>query len=93
VSTPLIRAGYALLVSFLACVVIALASVAYANHVQRQAERRAELVRIESDRRWCSLLGELDSAYSVPPGPSTELGRRVAQEIHRLRVEFGCPAR
>jgi hypothetical protein len=49
--------------------------------------------RVESDRRWCSLLGELDAAYSAPPGPATELGRRVAEEIHRLRVGFGCSAR
>jgi hypothetical protein len=49
--------------------------------------------RAESDRRWCALLGELDAAYSAPPGPSTELGRRVAEEIHRLRVGFGCSAR
>lgn len=49
--------------------------------------------RAESDRRWCALLGELDAAYSAPPGPSTELGRRVAREIHALRTGFGCPAR
>lgn len=47
----------------------------------------------ESDRRWCALLTDLDQAYSAPPGPSTELGVRVAGEIHRLREGFGCPAR
>jgi hypothetical protein len=52
----------------------------------------AQSQRAESDRRWCALLVELDQAYSAPPGPSTELGRKVAAEIHRLRVEFGCPA-
>lgn len=48
--------------------------------------------RAEQDRRWCALLTTLDEAYGTPPGPSTELGRRVAEEIHRLRVRFGCPA-
>lgn len=49
--------------------------------------------RAESDRRWCALLGDLDAAYAGPPKPSTVTGRKVAEEIHRLRVGFGCPAR
>lgn len=53
----------------------------------------AQYQRAESDRRWCALLGDLDQAYSTPPGPTTDLGRRVATEIHRLRDGFGCPAR
>lgn len=92
-STPLIRAWYAIAVAFGACVVIALAGVVYTNHVQGQAQRRAEMERAESDRRWCALLSELDSAYSAPPGPTTETGRNVAVEVHQLRVGFGCPAR
>jgi hypothetical protein len=91
VSRPLIRAWYAIAVSFVACLVIALAGVAYTNHVQSQAQRRAEAERAESDRRWCSLLSELDHAYSSPPGPTTDTGRKVAVEVHQLRVGFGCP--
>lgn len=91
-TTPAIRVGYAVVVAFIACVLIAFASVGYASHVQRQAEHRAELARIESDRRWCALLTTLDEAYGTPPGPSTDLGRKVAAEIHRLREGFGCPA-
>ena len=49
--------------------------------------------RAREDRRWCSLLGDLDAAYAGPPKPTTELGRKVADEIHRLRVGFGCPER
>jgi hypothetical protein len=45
----------------------------------------------EDDRRWCVLLTDLDTAYKTPPGPSTDLSRAVAAEIHRLRVGFGCP--
>lgn len=91
-STPLIRAWYAIAVSFIACLVIALAGVFYTNHVQAQAQRRADAERADSDRRWCALLVELDHAYNQPPGPSSEVGRKVASEIHQLRVGFGCPA-
>jgi hypothetical protein len=91
-STPLIRAWYAIAVSFIACLVIALAGVFYTNHVQAQAQRRADAERADSDRRWCALLVELDHAYNQPPGPASDVGRKVASEIHQLRIGFGCPA-
>jgi hypothetical protein len=93
VSRPLIRAWYAIAVSFIACVVIAGAGLFYTYYVQKQADRRSTVERVESDRRWCALLTDLDSAYNTSPGPSTEIGRKVAAEIHQLRVAFGCPAR
>lgn len=92
-STPYVRAWYAIALAFVACVAVAFAAVLYTSHVQKQAERRSELARAESDRRWCSLLTELDDAYAGPPAPATELGRKVATEIHRLRTGFGCPQR
>lgn len=91
-STPLIRAWYAIAVSFGACVIIAVSGVAYTNHVQQQADKRSTAERAESDRRWCALLTELDNAYKGPPAPTTKLGRKVAAEVHQLRVSFGCPA-
>jgi hypothetical protein len=90
VSRPLIRAWYAIAVSFVACLAIALAGVAYTNYVQKQAERRAEAVRIESDRRWCALLVDISRGQRESP-PKTESGQRFAEEIDRLRREFGCP--
>jgi hypothetical protein len=93
VSTPLIRAWYAIAVSFVACAVIALAGVVYTNYVQSQARHRTEAERAESDRRWCALLTELDNAYATSPGPTTEVGKKVAAEIHQLRVGLGCPER
>lgn len=92
-STPLIRAWYAIAVAFIAVVAVSVAGVLYTNVVQRQAEQRAEVARQDSDRRWCALLSDLDAAYQTSPGPSTELGKKVAAEIHRLRVGFGCPER
>lgn len=94
-SRPLVRFWYAVMVAFIACAAFGFASILYTSHVQKQAERRAEQVRIESDRRWCKLLGDLDGAYNDPP-PQSETGRSVAAEIHRLHTEpqpygFGCP--
>ena len=91
-SRPLIRAWYAIAVSFVACLAIALAGVFYTDHVQQQADKRSTAERVDSDRRWCALLVDLDNAYRTSPGPTTEIGRKVAAEIHRLRVGFGCPA-
>ncbi|HEX2551619.1 MAG TPA: hypothetical protein VHK64_08500 [Nocardioidaceae bacterium] len=89
-TTPAVRFGYAVVVAFFACLAIALSGVAYTNHVQKQADRRSTAERADSDRRWCALLSDLDEAYNTPPGPTTELGRKVASEIHRLRVGFRC---
>jgi hypothetical protein len=88
----MIRAWYAIMVSFIACVVIAGSGLVYTNYVQKQADRRSTAERVDSDRRWCALLTDLDEAYSSSPTPTTEVGRKVAAEIHRLRVAFGCPA-
>lgn len=80
-TTPYVRFWYAIMVAFVACLIAAGASVLYADHIQRQ-----------DDRRWCALLTDLDAAYSTPPGPTTDVGRKVAAEIHQLRVGFGCPS-
>lgn len=94
-STRTVRLWYALLVSFIACVATAIGSVYYTSRVRQQSEKRSEMARIESDRRWCKLLGDLDGAYNQPP-PKTDTGKSVAAEIHRLHSEpqprgFGCP--
>lgn len=89
-TTPAVRLSYAIVVSFFAVLAIALAGVVYTNYVQKQAEHRAELVRIESDRRWCALLVDISRGQRQSP-PKTESGQRFAEEIDRLRREFGCP--
>lgn len=91
-STPLIRAWYAIAVSFFACLVVAVGSVGYASHVQKQAEQRAELARQKSDRRWCDLLVSVGDAQQDTP-PATASGRRFAEEIAELRRSFGCTVR
>jgi hypothetical protein len=89
VTTPYVRFWYAIAVAFIAVVGIAGAGVGYTNYVQKQAEQRAELVRIESDRRWCSLLVDIGNSQRAVP-PKTESGIRFAAEIDKLRHEFGC---
>lgn len=86
--TPYVPFWYAIAVAFIAVVVLAGAGLIYTSYVQRQAERRAELVRIESDRRWCGLFAVID-----PPAvqPTNDAERAIAAEIHRMRVRFGCP--
>lgn len=81
-TTPAVRLWYALLVSFIACVAVAVASVVITVQLNDQQQRR-------SDQRWCALLSNLDDTYRQTP-PMTEAGRRQAAEIHRLRVAFGC---
>jgi hypothetical protein len=78
-TTPAIRFGYAVVVAFIACVSIAGSSVAYANYVQR-----------ESDRKWCKLVTTLDDAYRGQP-PTTAAGKNVAESIAQLRRDLGCP--
>lgn len=90
-TAPRGRVAYAVIVAVVAFLAIAFAGVAYTNHVQSQAEHRAQAERAESDRRWCALLTELDNAYKGPPAPTTEVGRKVAAEVHQLRESFRCP--
>lgn len=87
---------YLLVAILLSSLTTGLIAIQVAQRGSAEAERRAELVRVESDRRWCQLLGDLDAAYNDPP-PATATGRSVAAEVHRLRTEpqpagFGCPA-
>jgi hypothetical protein len=86
---------YLLIAVLLSSSATGLVAIQAAKRAQAESERRAEQVRIESDRRWCKLLGDLDGAYNDPP-PKTQTGISVAAEIHRLRTEpqpagFGCP--
>jgi len=73
-----VRLWYALLISFIACIAVAVASVAYSAYVQRQ-----------DDQRWCALLVQLTDAQRAAP-PATASGREFAAELENLRREFHC---
>lgn len=82
----------AILAALLVVVVVVVVNVVYVGHVQDQAERRDVVIRHESDRRWCDLLGLYVTSYRDNP-PATELGREVAIKIEALWREFGCASK
>lgn len=60
-------------------------NVGYTTWVDHKRDRSER----ESDRRWCELLVELDTAYEHAP-PSSTTGHSIAQRIHELRVGLNC---
>lgn len=71
---------YAVIVSYLGIMIVVGVSIGYTNYV-----------RDESNQQWCDLMTTLDRAYSSPDAaPTTELGKRVAAAIARLRDTFEC---
>ena len=54
------------------------------------ANWKAERTARDNDKRWCSLLGTMDTAYQENP-PTTATGRQLAQDIHGLHESFQCP--
>lgn len=77
---------YALMSMFIGVAVSLGITLWYITVVDRQSDRDNEA----NDRKWCTLLVELDDAYSAGPRPTTEVGRRVADAIHQLRIDLGC---
>lgn len=65
-----------LLVTLVVIVAAVVANAAYTNRVDTQ-----------SDRDWCRLLATLDQPS---PEPTTERGRKVIDEVHKLREKKGC---
>lgn len=68
-----------LAVSFVCAFLAAASSMLYANKVAR-----------DSQRQWCGIVTTLDDAYRERP-PQSPAGVQMAQDIRRLRGEFGCP--
>lgn len=76
---------YLLVAVVVSMMLLAAAGIVYTNWAigrQDKAER-------ENDRRWCEMLVTLDDAYGSSP-PQSELGRRLAADIHKLRIDLGC---
>ena len=69
----------------LSMLALGIAGVSYTSYV----DGKREAAEREADRRWCELLSTLDEAYSAVP-PTSELGRRVAAQIRKLRGDFNC---
>lgn len=77
------KTWYAIAVSIVCMIAVAIAAVVYTNQVAS-----------DSERKWCGIVVTLDDSYSIPrapgaPAPST-VGQRIAEEMKRLRHEFDC---
>lgn len=77
-----------ILLMFLAIILLGVNTVVYANHVGQKSDRHAEQLNQKTDQEvanFCELLTALDSAYQSTP-PQSDLGRRVADAMHRLKT-------
>lgn len=83
----MLRMVLTITVSFLILVV---AGLLYTNFVQHQSETRFQDSIRQSEQRWCAIVGLFDDTYRSNP-PTTPTGRRVADLMHELRVDFRCP--
>jgi hypothetical protein len=71
------RILWAVLVSYVAVIVVAVLCIWYANYVNDQ-----------SNQKWCELLVTLDNP--IPPDSSNPRSVDAAIKFHRLRVNLGC---
>lgn len=77
---------YTLTAIVVSCIIITLVlgttSVLYTQSQISRSEHREDLLRRDSDQRWCSLLVQLDGVLS----PSATIKPTIAS----LREQFGC---
>lgn len=59
--------------------ILVVAGIFYTGSVQHQSERK-----------WCDLMVTLDDSYRPNYDKLTGPGKAIADQIHRLRGEFGC---
>ena len=69
---------WTLLAALLSAVAVSVSGVVYTG-----------ITTNNNNQKWCELLTTLDGAYKSLP-PATELGRKVAESIHKLRNNFEC---
>ena len=79
------RTFYALLMCFLSCLMLSVATGIYVAKSSNDTLAKAN----QSTKNFCSLVQTLDSSYRAAP-PQTVTGRLVASEIHDLVIHLGC---
>lgn len=62
-------------------------SIVYANYVGRRSEDQGR----QNIQNFCTLMIVLDDAYQAAT-PTTEVGKKVRDAVHTLRIQLGCPA-
>lgn len=80
---------WTMITALISAVLVSVIGVIVAGVSTSNNNERINQQQINNNRQWCELLTPLDSAYSSTP-PATELGKRVAEAIHRLHKNFGC---
>lgn len=76
---------YPVVVLFIVVITATALNFAYTNQVNNRTIKEGR----ENDQKWCEMLVTLDDAYSSTP-PGSALGRKLAEDIHRLRVDLEC---
>lgn len=69
---------YSIIMSYLCGIAITTGALVYMKHVDN-----------ESNRKWCDIAITLDEGYKKIP-PQSEVGRRIAADMHKLRNDFEC---
>jgi uncharacterized protein involved in cysteine biosynthesis len=80
---------WVLLISFISALTFSVASVIITGIFQDKNNEKIHQQQIDNNRQWCELLSPLDKAYSSTV-PATELGKKVAEAIHKLHNSFEC---
>lgn len=73
-----VKFWYALAAVFLTLMLAVALNVIYTNRVAAQG-----------NKQWCSIIVTLDDSYRKTP-PTTETGKKIAADMHRLRSQFKC---
>jgi len=92
-----IKAIYAATVVFITMVALAVANVAYTNHVDRRADKRNQ----QRARDFCGVIVLIDNRNQqvppkLPPNPTIEqrdqyqLAVQFVDAIHAYRLKLGC---
>lgn len=76
---------YPLLVVFAVQTIALMLVVGFMIRLNHKAVEEAN----ENDRKWCTLLVQMDDAYRLSP-PTTPAGQNIAAAIHQRRVDLGC---
>lgn len=80
------RVVYAAVVVFVTMLGLALANVAYTNHVDTAAEHRNQ----QRARDFCGVVVLIDDRYQQLPPAADPVAKQFAAAIHDYRLKLGC---
>lgn len=80
------KAIYALIAVFVTSLGLAVANVAYTDHVDRQAEHR----NLQRSREICGIIRLIDDRNQDLPPAADKDTADFRSELHRYRLALGC---